>query len=816
MDPEIIRRAMEEMRTLGYVTEETRKAMEGLTKGQQLFKQAIHDVVGVAAAYTKEMYHGKQGAAAFNSSIDKTSQALGRWLRMIPVVGDSLAEMAGAAGEATKELNLLSDRLFTTYQALSRTGLAAADGMAGVRDAAQRLGYGLDEVGLQDFTKLMSESSTTIARLGGSAVEGRKRFLELASIVKTTAGTELRMLGMTVPEINESIADYIKLQTNLGFTQTMSTEQMRQGAVAFAQELDILAKLTGEQKEQLRSQMEAAQNEQRFRARLELLRRKGDQASIDAAQNIQLLNATVAKSTPGLAKGLRDIIAAGGAVTTDAAAKAMLATEGRIQDIARRALRGEDYVGLFNELAGAVDKGTNRFLEVSAQADMQDVYGDLAELRNLGNRYIDKEGKLRDKLTGELIKQVEGADGAVKSQVDLRTAQMNTTASLQTFVSKGVNPATRALQKLAGLPEAAAGTLPGEAAGGPIPGAGGAAAAPGGATGAAGLRGAAAKNLNPGNLRFAGQAGATRGAGGFAAFPSVDEGLVALAKQLNLYLTGKSAMGQLDTVASLIGAYAPPNENDTKAYVNKVAGFMGIDANAKLGKDPATMAKLMAAIIGVENHGDPVKGYNFRSGIQFAVAQVLGIDPSKIGKFADGGIARGPTSGYPAVLHGAEAVIPLPDGKTIPVEIKGLGSDQLIEQLGGYLSRANLLYKETQPEAGIYKNTSPEYIASVMKLFGMAAERAAEAQLRNINYVESLRLLPSMDQTGLMKQLADGGITQGPSIAGEAGPEAVVPLPDGRTIPVTMSGLTETMDELISLTRRSISVQEKIAQNISN
>jgi len=35
--------------------------------------------------------------------------------------------------------------------------------------------------------------------------------------------------------------------------------------------------------------------------------------------------------------------------------------------------------------------------------------------------------------------------------------------------------------------------------------------------------------------------------------------------------------------------------------------------------------------------------------------------------------------------------------------------------------------------------------------------------------------------------MAKGGITQGPSIAGEAGPEAVVPLPDGKAIPVHLS-----------------------------
>ena len=39
--------------------------------------------------------------------------------------------------------------------------------------------------------------------------------------------------------------------------------------------------------------------------------------------------------------------------------------------------------------------------------------------------------------------------------------------------------------------------------------------------------------------------------------------------------------------------------------------------------------------------------------------------------FNDGGIASGPKSGYPVMLHGTEAVVPLPDGRTIPVSIKG-------------------------------------------------------------------------------------------------------------------------------------------------
>ena len=41
--------------------------------------------------------------------------------------------------------------------------------------------------------------------------------------------------------------------------------------------------------------------------------------------------------------------------------------------------------------------------------------------------------------------------------------------------------------------------------------------------------------------------------------------------------------------------------------------------------------------------------------------------------------------------------------------------------------------------------------------------------------------------TSIYPAFAKGGITRGPSLAGEAGPEAVVPLPDGRRIPVALN-----------------------------
>ena len=54
------------------------------------------------------------------------------------------------------------------------------------------------------------------------------------------------------------------------------------------------------------------------------------------------------------------------------------------------------------------------------------------------------------------------------------------------------------------------------------------------------------------------------------------------------------------------------------------------------------------------------------------VGSVLGSVGGFFG-FASGGIARGPESGHMAMLHGTEAVVPLPDGSSIPVTLKGMG-----------------------------------------------------------------------------------------------------------------------------------------------
>jgi hypothetical protein len=56
--------------------------------------------------------------------------------------------------------------------------------------------------------------------------------------------------------------------------------------------------------------------------------------------------------------------------------------------------------------------------------------------------------------------------------------------------------------------------------------------------------------------------------------------------------------------------------------------------------------------------------------------------------YRQGGIAMGPDSGYMATLHGREAVVPLPDGRSIPVELQPGALDPAMDRMGQRIESA--------------------------------------------------------------------------------------------------------------------------------
>lgn len=128
------------------------------------------------------------------------------------------------------------------------------------------------------------------------------------------------------------------------------------------------------------------------------------------------------------------------------------------------------------------------------------------------------------------------------------------------------------------------------------------------------------RNNNPGNLNFAGQSGATKegGEGGrFAVFESMEHGVAALYRQLQLYFKRG-----VNTLSLIVKTYAPASDgNNVDAYVSALSKATGKGANETIDAgDTTTIARLMKGIVDHENGKGYISSSDIMGGIQLGAA----------------------------------------------------------------------------------------------------------------------------------------------------------------------------------------------------
>jgi hypothetical protein len=123
------------------------------------------------------------------------------------------------------------------------------------------------------------------------------------------------------------------------------------------------------------------------------------------------------------------------------------------------------------------------------------------------------------------------------------------------------------------------------------------------------------RNNNPLNLTYLPGQGAIGHDSRFGVFRTMEEGIAANYKQM---LINRDRHG-LVTLAQQISRWAPPGENNTAAYIARVAKETGLDPNAPLNlDDPDTAARVIRAMSHVENAGMAPSAEQARRGVQLA------------------------------------------------------------------------------------------------------------------------------------------------------------------------------------------------------
>jgi hypothetical protein len=407
------------------------------------------------------MTAGAQGASVFNNAITIGSKYLTSFISDIPIVGGVLKSLGEGAASYVTQVNNQSDALFRSFQDLSKVGGSSKEGMQGVFDGMQQLGYTMQD--LEKYKSVISENSALMSSLGGTVSQGIKEFGKIsAGLQQTGLQTEFLRMGMTVEDINKGTATYLKIQQQTGQLQGKTTQQLTDGTAEYLRKQSELSRLTGLSVDQLAKKFEEDQKNERYQATMTELKMKAAAGDKDSANKLAYYTELVQKAgtmPEEVREGIRDTISGFGQ-QTEAGQKFARMSAGAADQIAKGAGTVDSALGTLGSDAKRQREATAGF--VKAVGDQTTYY---KQSTLLGVEAFNQSGKSAT-ANSEAAKEEAAAlrDGKnvdINNQVLMRQAQTATTTGLQSLVQLGVHPVTAAMVKFATTTENIVTAIPG-------------------------------------------------------------------------------------------------------------------------------------------------------------------------------------------------------------------------------------------------------------------------------------------------------------------------------------------------------------------
>ena len=643
--------------------EKLKKKIKDATESSGDLDKSFNNLGSAAIDLGKAMYRGEQGAAVFGDTVEQMAAVVSAAILAIPGLGiaaKAAAVTVTALGKAANVAAEQGDTLYESYVDLAKSGAATAGGLEQVFENIQKFGMGIEQ--LDQFTQMIANNRQELSKFAPTVGEATNQLADVsAGLTSTGLRREFMMLGYTVPEINEAMVDYIALQSQVGMTQSRSTRQLTNSSEEYLKTVDALTRATGIQRDQIQDNIRAARTEQQFRARMNRLR----QTDEDRAMQIEQMFGVLAERAPETAKALRGMTS--GFVATEEAARLQAATGGRALQMVTAMMQGTmepiEFLQSFAETAGGVSENFGRLAEANV---FDQAFGPFFEFANLG---VDAQKDLLESYREAVRNQSETTDeqgSILDMQVGMRISQMDARDALQAMVQDGVAPATQAMDGLAGVTNSVIGLLDA------IPGVGREEGRQ--ATNAEFTRGTSVAPPVSSPAASAATSGyrAEYGISQDQLPTQYDSEAARVTGSLIDMLQGSSNI----TAEELFASSNDPAGKTARRIVRDLANI-GLETDLSQFVDgEASDTKVLSALaqqyLGLLKHDEAAAGRQYREEVATAIARELGIDQEDVDSFRRGGISRGPDSGYLSLMHGTEAVVPLPDGKTIPVSFNGL------------------------------------------------------------------------------------------------------------------------------------------------
>jgi GH24 family phage-related lysozyme (muramidase) len=663
-----------EMYNAGYISakqlHEAQKDYAAGLKGYTAnLKQSISQLGTSSKDMAATMLKGQDATAAMSKTVEGGAAAVAAYTAKFGPAGKIIGEMTKALAALNTAALKQSNKLFDSYKQLSQVGLVGGQAMNEVYEKMRQFGY-TDEQ-LSQLNTVLSTNSKTLGKFYGSALEG-SRVMGRAAAGFVENREQFRNMGFTVDDMNEGLAGYIAQEGALGRLRGKTDKELTNGTIEYLKELDAITKMTGMSRKEQEDAREQAMQIETFYAGLQDLDVKAREQAFQAynlalAKGGPKMAAEFAANFNGAITGATDVLVATGGESMKYFSKDFFANGGTAAEA----------------IKGVADNISPEMLEITKGLNQVGVsFG--PSLRTLKEFKQGVETITVDTKTviTEQQNQIAGLDSATKSQAKIAENMLKTAQASDDFVRMAVPAATKFAKWTTDLVEWTTRALPGASSGG-IFGAGarqpGSGAAPaGGSSGAAppGPQSSAPSGTVPTTAsasilnyikateRFTPTAfwdykQWTNGYGTKAKYPTGGPNDPGPRETVSLSEAESRFSTYVNASAQTVGNFGQSkkyqwgqNQVDalTSFIFNGGSGWLGQVTDNGKRKNPE-----IATSIPLYNKagGQELAGLTRRRQEEAAWFRNNMVSAEKGGAFS------GPKSGYPATLHGTEAVIPL-------------------------------------------------------------------------------------------------------------------------------------------------------------
>jgi hypothetical protein len=386
----------------------------GMAAGLTLAISIFSGVTKAAMGMAESLFNGERGAKVgakamkdLNETVSKALYLIGGVMMFtgvgtaVKVLGGVVAAFGFALEKSTKLIEMgaeYNDKVYDSFNKLSEVGLTTSKGMSGVSTTLEKLN--LTSAEIEKFNSLLVSGSKDLALFGGTASSGLEKFAGVANQITGLEGPakelnrKLLLLGISSDEQREHTLKYMALQTRMGMAQGKTQADLVKGSVAYMEELDRIAAITGiGRKEQEEAQKQVMAIEE-LRAAMYQAELSGDtKRQAELEQAMKYSTRLMAEGRKKEAAGVAKYYAAGKNVIDAESAMAMQNSAGAIEAISK-GKKGEDVYQAGIESARESAKRT---------AGTKRIGGDVSNLIGDFNATLDAI-KASDKLQAEVKK----------------------------------------------------------------------------------------------------------------------------------------------------------------------------------------------------------------------------------------------------------------------------------------------------------------------------------------------------------------------------------------------------------------------------